>query len=296
MIFNIQRYSIHDGDGVRTIIFFKGCPLRCKWCSNPEGQTYGPSLMYDQRKCKNFGDCIEIGNPAITIEKGNLSIDRSNISNMKELRDSCTTKALTVVGEEISSYDLLTEIEKDLPFYGQSGGGVTLSGGEPLSRNGSVSLFLDELKKYNIHISVETTLHVTWKQIERCLGKVDCFLVDLKHTDGFKFKEFTDGDLNLVMTNLEKLDKQGHKIIIRIPVIPGFNHTSEEMAGIIDMAASLQSVDEVHFIPYHTFGSEKYKMLGMDYPYSNYKGIVEGEVKPYLEMATLKGLNAKIGG
>lgn len=296
MIFNIQRYSIHDGEGIRTIVFFKGCPLRCKWCSNPESQTYGPSLMYDPRKCKNFGDCIETGTPAISIENGNLTIDRSSIDNIENLRDSCTTRAMTVVGEDLSSYDLLAEIEKDLPFYHQSDGGVTLSGGEPLSQNGSISDFIDELYKNKIHISVETTLHVTWKQIERCLGKVDCFLVDLKHTDRFKFKEYTNGDLDLVMTNLEKLDKLQQNIIIRIPVIPGFNHTSEEITGIINLAASLQSVDEVHFIPYHTLGSEKYKMLGMDYPYSAHKGIAEEDVLPYLEIAASKGLNAKIGG
>jgi len=296
MIFNIQRYSIHDGDGIRTIVFFKGCPLRCRWCSNPESQSFGPSLMYDQRNCKNFGDCIEIGSPAISIKEGNLSINRANINNTEAFRDICVSKALTVVGNDLSSYDLLEEIEKDLPFYQQSRGGVTLSGGEPLSQNGSISLFLDELKKNKIHVSVETTLHITWTQIERCLGKIDCFLVDLKHTDKSKFKEFTDGDLDLVLNNLEMLDKQGQNIIIRIPVIPGFNHSSEEMMGIIDMAASLQSVNEVHFIPYHTLGSEKYRMLGMDYPYNNHKGLSEEEIKPYLELAALKRLNAKVGG
>ena len=296
MIFNIQRYSIHDGDGIRTIVFFKGCPLRCKWCSNPESQSYGPSLMYDQRKCKNFGDCIEIDKPAITIKNGSLSIDRSMISDINLLKDVCASKSLTVVGDDLSSQDLLKEIEKDLPFYKQSGGGVTFSGGEPLSQNGSISVFLDELKKNKINVSVETTLHVTWSQIERCLGKVDTFLVDLKHTEQLKFREYTDGDLNLVMTNLEKLDKQDQNIIIRIPVIPGFNHSKEEMIGIINLAASLRSVNEVHFIPYHTLGSEKYRMLGMEYPFKNHKGVADAEVKPYLELANLKGLDAKIGG
>lgn len=296
MIFNIQRYSIHDGDGIRTIVFFKGCPLRCKWCSNPESQSYGLSLMYDQRNCKNFGDCVEIGRPAIKIKDGNLSINRSIFINKEALRDICAAKALTVVGNDLSSSDLLEEIEKDLPFYQQSGGGVTLSGGEPLSQNGSISLFLDELKKNKIHVSVETTLYVTWRQIERCLDKVDCFLVDLKHTDNSKFREFTDGELDLVLTNLKKLDKLDQNIIIRIPVIPGFNHTLREMKEIINMAASLRSVNEVNFIPYHTLGSEKYKMLGMDYPYRNYKSISDTELSPYLEFATLKGLNAKIGG
>jgi pyruvate formate lyase activating enzyme len=128
------------------------------------------------------------------------------------------------------------------------------------------------------------------------LGKVDCFLVDLKHTEESKFREFTEGDLELVLTNLKRLDDLKENIIIRIPVIPGFNHTLKEMKEIINMAASLQSVDEVNFIPYHTLGSEKYKMLDMDYPYSNYKSISDAELSPYLEFATLKGLNAKIGG
>lgn len=296
MIFNIQRYSIHDGEGIRTIVFFKGCPLRCKWCSNPESQTYGLSLMYDHRICKNFGDCIQKGKPAIKFTNEGLSIDRANIKNKEEFRNICLSKALTVIGEDLSAVELLKEIEKDKLFYQQSGGGVTLSGGEPLSQNGSVTYFLDELKKNKIHTSVETTLHVTWNQIKRCLGRIDCFLVDLKHTEKSKFRDYTEGDLELVMTNLKKLNELREHIIIRIPVIPGFNHTLEEMKGIINLSASLQSVDEIHFIPYHTLGSEKYKMLGMDYPYSNHKAISDTELTPYLEFAKLKGLNAKIGG
>jgi pyruvate formate lyase activating enzyme len=237
-----------------------------------------------------------MGKPAISFENGDLSIDRANIKNKEDFRDICLSKAMTVIGEDLSAVELLKEIEKDKPFYQESGGGVTLSGGEPLSQNGSVTYFLDELNKNKIHTSVETTLHVTWNQIERSLGKVDCFLVDLKHTEGSKFREYTEGDLELVISNLKKLDELKQNIIIRIPVIPGFNHTLKEMKGIINLAASLQSVQEIHFIPYHTLGSEKYKMLGMDYPYSNYKGVSNTELTPYLEYAESKGLRAKIGG
>lgn len=237
-----------------------------------------------------------MGEPAISLKNGGLSIDRTKIKNTEEFRDKCLTKALTVIGENLGAVELLKEIEKDKLFYQQSGGGVTLSGGEPLSQNGSVKFFLDELKKNNIHTSVETTLHVTWKQVERCLGKIDCFLVDLKHTNGSKFQEFTEGDLGLVMANLKKLDDLKEHIIIRVPVIPGFNHTLEEMKEIVKLVVSLQSVSEIHFIPYHTLGSEKYKMLGMDFQYSNYKAVSDSEITPYLEFANLKGLNAKIGG
>lgn len=296
MIFNIQRYSIHDGEGIRTMVFFKGCPLRCKWCSNPESQSFGPSLMYDDRICRKFEDCVQKAKPAIRLENGDISIDRANIRNKEDLRDVCLSKALSVIGDDPDPQQLMNEIEKDIPFYKQSGGGVTLSGGEPLAQNGSFTFFLDELKKNKINTSVETTLHVSWKQIERCLGKVDCFLVDLKHTEESKFREFTEGDLDLVMSNLKRLDELREHIIIRIPVIPGFNHTMKEMNGIINLADSFQSVNEIHFIPYHTLGSEKYKMLGMDNPYSKHKSISDSELTPYLELATSKGLNAKIGG
>ena len=296
MIFNIQRYSIHDGEGIRTMVFYKGCPLRCQWCSNPESQSFGPSLMYDDRICKNFGDCIKHGKPAITLKKENISIDRSLLKQPEDLRDVCASKALTVTGNELSTAEIMDEIEKDLPFYHQSGGGVTLSGGEPLSQNDTISNLLNQIKRKKIHVSVETTLHVTWKQIERCLGSIDCFLVDLKHIDQQKFKQFTEGDLNLVLENLKKLDELNENIIIRIPVVPGFNHTEEEMFQIIDYVALLKSVKELHFIPFHNLGSEKYRLLGMDYPYQNYKTTSDSEIIPYLEYAKTKKLKTKIGG
>jgi pyruvate formate lyase activating enzyme len=296
MIFNIQRYSIHDGEGIRTIIFFKGCPLRCPWCSNPESQTYGPSLMYDQRLCKDFGDCLSKGEPAITTNNGTISIDRSIVKDAEMLREVCAANALTVVGKEMSIREIMDEIEKDIPFYHQSGGGVTLSGGEPLSQNGLLVPLMEKLNQQKVHLSVETSLHVTWKQIERCLKLVDCFMVDLKHVDKQKFNSITSGDADLVLDNLHKLNDLDQQIIIRIPVVPDFNHSEEEMIRIIDTVTVLKSVHEIHFIPYHTLGSEKYKMLGMDYSYKNHKNIQESEITPYLKYANSKGLKTKIGG
>jgi len=252
--------------------------------------------MYDQRVCRNFKDCIKTGNPAITPNNGNISINRSLIKNPEQLREVCVTKAMTVVGDNLTTTEIIDEIEKDLPFYKKSGGGVTLSGGEPLSQNGSISDLLTKVKEKQIHISVETSLHVTWKQIERCIGSVDCFMVDLKHIDKEKFRKYTDGALNLVLSNLKKLDDLNENIIIRIPVVPEFNHTKEEMYQIIDYIDSLKSVREVHFIPYHTWGAEKYIMLGMDNLYKDHRSISESEIIPYLEYAKTKGLITKIGG
>jgi len=296
MIFNIQRYSTHDGEGIRTIIFFKGCPLRCQWCSNPESQSSGPSLMYDRRICKNFGDCINTDPDAITPGSTGIHINRSAIPDPLKFRDRCLSRALTVSGENKSVEELLLEIDKDMPFYHQSNGGVTLSGGEPLSQGSGLIALLQELKKRNIDVSVETSLHVNWKKVERCLGLIGTYLVDLKHVNEEKFRFYTQGDLGLVLTNLRKLAENKENIIIRIPVIPGFNHTEHEMQNIIDFAANLTPVKEIHFIPYHTLGIEKYAMLGMDYVFESKKPVDPTELKGYTRYTQTKGLIIRIGG
>ena len=169
MIFNIQRFSTHDGKGIRTIIFYKGCPLRCQWCSNPESQSFGYSVMYDPKYCKNFGDCILTEAKAISRKgKHGIQIDRDFLQYPEKLKNTCVTKALTVSGEQKTVSELLVEIEKDLVFYREDGG-VTLSGGEPLAQGEDLVLLLAELKKRNINVNVETSLHVSWEKVERCM-------------------------------------------------------------------------------------------------------------------------------
>jgi len=296
MIFNIQRFSTHDGEGIRTIIFYKGCPLRCQWCSNPESQSSEPGIMYDQRICKRFGDCLKTDSKAITLNNNGIHINRSGIPDPGKFRSTCISRALTISGENKSVEELLLEIEKDRPFYRFSDGGVTLSGGEPLSQGPDLVVLLQELKKRNIHVSVETSLYVNWKKVERCLGLIGTFLVDLKHTNREKFKLYTQGKISLVMANLKKLADSKENIIIRIPVIPDFNHSEDEMKKIIDFVTTLNSIPEIHFIPYHTLGIEKYKMLGMDYLFGTKKPVDHSELTGYTEYALARGLKSKIGG
>jgi pyruvate formate lyase activating enzyme len=296
MIFNIQRFSTHDGSGIRTIIFYKGCPLRCQWCSNPESQSSGPDILFDRRICKHFGDCMKVTGHAVTLYHNEIQLNRSAVSDPEIFRNACLSKAMTVVGEDKSAEELLAEIEKDLPFYRQSRGGVTLSGGEPLSQGQEVVTLLQKLQKRGINVSVETCLHVTWNKVERCLGLVGTYLVDLKHTDKEKFRQYTGGDSDLVMENLRKLAATRSNIIIRIPVIPGFNHTDHEMKLIIDFAASLDHVAEIHFIPYHNLGTEKYNMLGMEYAFGNKKPVDPAELTGYTNYALRKGIKTQIGG
>jgi pyruvate formate lyase activating enzyme len=286
------------------MIFYKGCPLACKWCCNPESQSFSASLMYNSKLCKNFGDCLKQGEHAITSDEDGINIDRTLILHPEKFCNVCASKALLVSGEEKSVNELLFEIEKDMPFYEESGGGVTLSGGEPLSQGAEVISLLTELKNKKINVAIETCLHVTWENVERCIELTDTFLVDLKHTDPEKFREFTGGEADLVLTNLRKLADLHKNIIIRVPVIPEFNHSEQEMISIIDFTVSLQSIKEIHFLPFHNLGSEKYKMLGLEYYYSG-KGtetlhatekLHATSLKDYDDYAKSKGLVTKIGG
>jgi pyruvate formate lyase activating enzyme len=269
--------------------------LRCFWCSNPESQSFSPEIMYDPHSCRLFGDCMLVPGKAISLVGQEIRINRILAGQPDKYRDICVSKALTVSGEDKTTTELLTEIEKDIPFYREDGG-VTLSGGEPLAQNGELVTLLKELKSRNINVAVETSLHVSWENIERCLGFVDTFLVDLKHINDRKFKQFTRGEAGLVLSNLQQLTGKHNQIFIRIPVIPGFNHSEAEMKEIIDYIISLQGISEVHFLPYHTLGFEKYKMLGLKYLLDSQVRVEDDELQPYLDYAQNKGLKVKIGG
>jgi pyruvate formate lyase activating enzyme len=296
MIFNIQRFSTHDGEGIRTMIFYKGCPLRCAWCCNPESQSFEYSILYDARKCKSFGDCLVTGISGITHSEPGPEINRSAVTHPEILRNVCMSRAIQISGEEKSAAELLFEIEKDLAFYQHSEGGVTLSGGEPLSQGESLVELLTCLKNRNLDVAMETSLHVEWSRVERCLGLVGTFLADVKHTDSEKFSRFTGGNLYLVKANLKQLVEANENIIARIPVIPDFNHTAAEMENIIDYIDSLHHIREIHFLPYHTLGTEKYTMLGMEYVFGKKEPVDETGLNIYIDYARNKGFTVKTGG
>lgn len=278
------------------MIFFKGCPLRCDWCSNPESQSFDYSLMYDRKLCKNFEDCVKYDTGYLTSVDNGIIIDWDSVSHPERLSNVCLSKAITVSGEEKSLSEIMKEVEKDSLFFHQSGGGVTFSGGEPLAQGTELEKLLNELNAQNIDVAIETTLHVSWAQIQRCLGKTGTFLVDLKHTDSDKFKKYTGGNSDLVLTNLKKLVARNENITIRVPIIPEFNHTFQEMKEIIDLTSSLKTIREIHFLPFHNLGSAKYEMLGMKYKYNVKQHLDPAEMQEYVAYAESVGLTAKIGG
>lgn len=267
MYFNIQRFSTHDGDGIRSILFLKGCTLACPWCQNPESISKNHSLLFDERSC--LKGCSLCSKACESIERINdkIIINRKSINKEQiiALKEVCPTQALNVVGESASADALFDTLMKDKPFYDQSGGGVTFSGGEPLMQASLLLEIAKKLKQNNVSIAIETCLHAPWKNIEKISSYIDIWLIDLKHTDDNKFFDWTKGSLKRIKENVSKLAPNVKRIIIRVPVVPDFNDTDEELNRIIDFAASLESCNELHLLPYHTLGINKYRLLDMPY-------------------------------
>lgn len=268
MIFNIQRYSTHDGPGIRTVVFLKGCSLGCRWCQNPESRSREPELLFDARLClAGCQRCCDVAPQAIHRDGGNIVIARERISAADNvaLKTCCPTQALTVCGEETTVSEIMRTVLRDAPFYQRSGGGITLSGGEPFMSPALTRALLEESHRHGIHTAVETCLHVPWRYIEPCLPFTDLFLADLKQVDEVRFKQWTDGSAKRVMDNLARLADAGKNLIIRVPLIPGFNADEASIQAITDFAAERLGVSEIHFLPYHTLGMNKYTLLNLPY-------------------------------
>ncbi len=296
MIFNIQRFSTHDGSGIRTIVFFKGCPLRCPWCSNPESQSFDYDIFFDKQKCIGCMECVKLSvNGEFEKADDGIIINRERIKTPLIFKDICPSKAIQVIGEEFDVEALLKEIEKDKEFYSNSGGGVTLSGGEPFAHPKELLVLAKKLKEREISIAVETCLDVPWGNIEAAVQYIDEFLVDLKHVDAKKLKEVTFLDFEQYEYNLRALEAMNVPVTIRVPIIPGFNDSSEDMHSMIDFLDSFTNIKNLHLIPYHSFGKGKYMQLGLEYKYRA-EALDKNELEPFLLYAKTKGLKAVIGG
>lgn len=268
MIFNIQRYSTHDGPGIRTVVFIKGCSLTCRWCQNPESRSRTRDLLYDARLClEGCALCQQAAPAVINRTLSGLLIDRQRLTSdhLDALSDCCPTRALSVCGEAQAVDEIMATVLRDKPFYDRSGGGITLSGGEPFMDPTLSFALLEASRQQGIHTAVETCLHVPWRYIEPSLPLVDLFLADLKHVDATAFRQWTNGSAGRVTDNLLRLAAAGKKMIIRVPLIPGFNADKASIKAITRFAAGRLRVEEIHFLPYHTLGINKYHLLGETY-------------------------------
>ncbi|MPW25670.1 [formate-C-acetyltransferase]-activating enzyme [Alkalibaculum sp. M08DMB] len=275
MIFNIQRYSIHDGEGIRTIVFFKGCSLRCPWCSNPESQSTNKEIMRKEVLCINCSS--------------------KNIFDCKQSPEFCPTNALEWVGNEMTVDQLVEEVMKDHIFYNSSGGGVTLSGGEVLVQGEFAIEFLKKLKSLGIHTAIETTGHGNWNILDDMSDYLDEVLFDLKIMDNQRFKEVIKGDGKLIKDNFIKLVNKGVKVTPRIPLIPTFTMDKDNINSIIEFLET-NKINEVHLLPFHQYGSSKYKSIGKEYTLQKLEPSSKEQINRIKDIFISKGFTVTVGG
>ncbi|MBQ8508287.1 MAG: glycyl-radical enzyme activating protein [Clostridia bacterium] len=264
-IFNIQRFSIQDGPGIRTTVFMKGCPLRCKWCHNPESNRAVPELFYDPDKCVGCQSCAAVCERH-SFDGGLHAFDRDSCRGCGKCAERCYTGALELCGKTMSADEVLHEVMKDIDFY-TDGGGMTVSGGEPMMQFDFTLELLQKAKAAGLHICMETCGYAPPERIRAVAPYVDIFLFDYKETDPVRHQEFTGVTNELILSNLRLLDELGAATVLRCPIIPGCNDRPDHLAGIAAMAEELRHVIEVNVEPYHPLGKSKCERLGIDYAF-----------------------------
>lgn len=259
-IFDIKRFAVHDGDGIRTTVFFKGCPLRCVWCHNPEGISFSSELEFNSQRCLGCRECAVVC-PLHTFFGGVHEIKREDCVSCGKCVEICPGDCLKIYGQEISPEELLPKLTEDRDFYDNSGGGVTLSGGECLMYPGFCRVLLSELKKEGIHTAVDTCGYVPLESIETVLPFTDVFLYDLKALDEDIHLRCTGGSNKIIFENLMYLDSVGAEVEIRVPFVPGYNDGETEKIAVF--LSKLKCVKAVKVLPYHNLAGSKYTALGI---------------------------------
>ncbi len=261
MICDIKKFAVHDGDGIRTTVFFKGCSLKCVWCHNPESISFKPQLSYIEQKCIGCGECTKLC-PAHTFKDGMHNFDRSLCTAKGNCTENCYGEALKLYGTKVTVDYLVDEIMKDKAFYDNSGGGATLSGGECLCQADFCRELLKKLKENGIHTAVDTCGNVKREEFDKVIPYTDIFLYDLKAIDSDVHKKCTGSTNRLILENLKYIDDKGCKIEIRIPYVPGYNDGEIQAMG--EFLKDLKNISKIKVLHYHNFAGSKYSSLGME--------------------------------
>lgn len=298
LVFDIQKFSVHDGPGIRTIVFFKGCPLRCKWCSNPESQKFESELLIYPDKCVGCYRCAEVCEEGCFIKdnKGGFAFDRSKCTNCGKCAEVCYAEARRMSGKLMSIEEIKKEVDKDLIFYRNSGGGITFSGGEAMCFPETVK----ELAKYykevqGVSTAIETCGYVAWENYEMVLPYLDFVMFDLKCIDDERHKEYTGGSNKQILENARRIAKIA-KTVIRIPIIPTLNDSVEDIDAFGKFVKELKTVNVIHILPYHDLGLSKYLALGREYMLKGIKAPSDEHMQEIKRQLEGYGFEVNIGG
>jgi pyruvate formate lyase activating enzyme len=277
IVFNVQKYSVHDGPGIRTVVFLKGCPLRCRWCSNPESQKPQPQLVYNRSKCLTLEHCVRClevctAGAIRSGEENRVQVDRATCTECLLCTKACPTLALNVYGGSMTVAQVIDKVEEDSAFYSRSGGGLTIGGGEPMHQAEFTVAVLKEARRRRINTAMETCGFCRFEDLQATAGFLDTMLYDIKSMNAEKHRAFTGVTNELVLANFKKLRESlpDLPIWVRTPIVPGFNDTTEEIRAILE---HIQGLPNVCFeaLDYHRMGKPKYEYLGLDFPMGDAK-------------------------
>lgn len=308
LIADIQKFSVNDGPGFRTAVFLKGCSMRCTWCHNPETIAFDKQVFWRSRLCAQCGTCLKACsygaiNAPVPIEESRAEgstyrkIDRAKCVNCMECVKVCPYNALQASGKLMTIEEIMNVVEQDQPFYENSGGGLTLSGGEPTAFPEFSLELLREAKRRGLHVCMDTNGHCDWKVMESLIPNIDIVLFDIKHLDDQRHRELTGVTNKKVLRNIEKLATKNVDVWVRVPVIPGVSHDFEYQRKVAKYLSSLAGkLSRVDIIPYHNWCQNKYEWLGLNWSYKIAESLERADVESYLALYLEAGLNATIGG
>lgn len=296
LVFNIQRYSIHDGPGIRTVVFVKGCPLHCVWCDNPEGQKSRPELVLFTDRCFACSSCVEAcPRSALLDVKGTIEILRNRCDLCGDCVRVCSSGALQQIGRTMTVREVIQEVEKDQTFYEVSGGGVTVSGGEPTTHQRFVEALLSVAQERGISTALETCGQTNWSVLKRLLKYTDLVLYDIKAMDKSLHKRLVGTSNAKILSNAARA-AECRPMIVRVPVVPGINDNEENIRAVATFARRLRGVKEVHLLPYHRLGESKYPRLNMNYKIQGLASPSDALMQDLKDIMVGYGFMVRIGG
>jgi pyruvate formate lyase activating enzyme len=296
IVFDIQRYSLHDGPGLRTNVFLKGCGLSCRWCSNPEAKNPRPEIAFFHNTCFLCGDCVPVcTESAILLEDGHITWDRLKCNQCGMCAEVCLSHAFSMIGGEMPAGAVVAEALRDTAFY-SGHGGMTLTGGEPTMQPEFAEAVLRLAKTEGLHTAIETCGAVRWDNINRLLPHLDLVLFDVKHVDPEVHRKFTGTSNAVILENLRQTAGTGANLVVRVPLIPGFNADRDSLAGIAEFVQTLQAVREIHVLAYHTLGRAKYRALGLPYELGQHPAMKLEEAEQLAEIFREYGFEVLVGG